>query len=84
MVLVPRFRARNQIQVTPVGGIHGALGSRLMRMLAEGHEGVELSTDELHRLAAWIDCNAIFFGTPDVNQHPRQLRGEPVPMPEIQ
>ena len=82
--LVPRFRARNQIQVTPVGGIHGALGSRLMALLREGHEDVRLSADELRRLAAWIDCNAIFFGSPEPAQHPRQLEGRPVPMPEIQ
>jgi len=82
--LVPRFPARNQIQVTPVGGMHGALGSGLMKLLREDHEGVTLSSDEIRRLAAWIDCNAIFYGTPNPADHGKQLRGEPVPMPEIQ
>lgn len=82
--LVPRYPARNQIQVTPPGGVYGALGSRLMKLLRDGHEGVELEGDEIRRLAAWIDCNAIFYGTPDPSQQPKQLAGQRVPMPEIQ
>ena len=54
-----------------MGGAYGALGSRLMKMLRKGHEDVRLNADELRRLAAWIDCNAIFFGTPDPHDHPR-------------
>lgn len=82
--LVPRFAQRNQIQVTPVGGQFGALGSGLMKLLRAGHEGVKLSKDELSCLAAWIDCNAIFYGTPDPADQAKQLSGEPVGMPEIQ
>jgi len=82
--LVPRFAARNQIQVTPVGGVYGALGSGLMKLLRKGHEDVKLDDDELRRLAAWLDLNAIFYGTPNPADHARQLRGQPVAMPEIQ
>jgi hypothetical protein len=82
--LVPRFGARNQIQVTPPGGLYGARGSRLMQMLRAGHEGVELSDDELRRLALWIDLNAIFFGVHEAEGQERMRRGEPVGMPEIQ
>jgi hypothetical protein len=82
--LVPRFEQRNQIQVTPVGGQFGALGSRLLKLLRQGHEGVTPSDDDMRRLAAWIDCNAIFYGTPDPADQAKQRRGEPVDMPEIQ
>jgi len=82
--LVPRYAQRNQIQVTPVGGVHGALGSGLMKLLREGHEDAKLSDEEMRRLAAWIDLNAIFYGAPDPAGQARQRRGEPVSMPEIQ
>ncbi len=82
--LVPRFGARNQVQVTLPGGMYGARGSRLMKLLRDGHENVKLSADELRRVAAWIDCNAIFYGVNLPEDQARQLRGEPVPMPAIQ
>jgi len=82
--LVPRFAQRNQIQATPVGGRHGALGSRLMKLIRAGHEGVSLDDAELRRLAAWIDCNAVFHGSFDPAEQARQLSGEPIAMPEIQ
>ncbi len=83
-ILVPRFPQRNQIQVTPPGGRYGARGSRLIRMLREGHEGVVLSSDDLRRLAAWIDLNAIFYGVYEPEQQERQRRGERVGFPRIQ
>jgi hypothetical protein len=82
--LVPRFVQRNQIQITPPGGTYGARGSRLMKLLREGHAEVKLSPDELRRLAAWIDLNAIFYGVYDAETQARQLAGERVPMPAIQ
>jgi hypothetical protein len=82
--LVPRFGARNPIQVTPPGGVYGARGSRLLRMLQKGHQDVKLSREELRRLATWIDLNAIFYGVNDPEEQARQLRGETVGMPELQ
>ncbi|MDY0166928.1 MAG: hypothetical protein RBS80_10315 [Thermoguttaceae bacterium] len=82
--LIPRFAQRNQIQVTLPGGEIGALGSRLMHMLREGHEDVALSDEELRRLALWIDLNAIFYGVHLPEDQARMLRGETVEMPEIQ
>jgi hypothetical protein len=84
--LVPRFGARNTIQVTPPGGLYGARGSRLIRMLrAEpGHYGVKLSADDLRRLATWIDMNAVFYGAYGLEDQARQLRGERLPMPAVQ
>jgi len=82
--LVPRFGGRNQIQVTPPGGMYGALGSRLIKMLRKGHNDVELDADELRRLAMWIDLNAIFYGVNLPDDQAKQLRGEVVAMPDIQ
>jgi hypothetical protein len=82
--LVPRFGGRNQIQVTPPGGTYGALGSRLIKLLRAGHEDVQLGPAELRRLAAWIDLNAIFYGVYLPEDQAAQLRGEVLPIPEIQ
>ncbi|MBI5833260.1 MAG: hypothetical protein HZB16_13265 [Armatimonadetes bacterium] len=60
--LVPRFPQRNQVQITPPGGQTGALGSRLMKLLRDGHHEVRLSDDERRTLAAWIDLNAVYRG----------------------
>jgi cytochrome c553 len=80
--LVPRFYMRNQIQVTRPGGAIGARGSRLMRLLKDGHEGVQLEDRELRAVAAWIDMNGIFYGVYQPEEQARQLRGELVAMPE--
>jgi len=82
--LVPRFGARNQLQRTEPGGRYGARGSRLVALVRKGHYDAKLTPDDLRRLAAWIDLNAIFYGTNDPAGQARQLRGEPVAMPEIQ
>ncbi|MGD0896858.1 MAG: hypothetical protein ABR915_03415 [Thermoguttaceae bacterium] len=82
--MVPRYGARNQIQTTSPGGVQGALGSGLMRLLRAEHEGVKLSDAELRTLAAWIDLNAVFFGSYDRRENECELRGEPLPMPPIQ
>jgi hypothetical protein len=81
---VPRFGARNQVRITPPGGSYGARGSRLITLLRNGHHDVELNADELRRLAAWIDLNAIFYGVNLPEDQARQLRGERLPMPDIQ
>ncbi len=82
--MVPRFAQRNQIQATPPGGQTGALGSRLWKMLRAGHNNIKLTESELRRLAAWLDCNAVFYGTFDPAEQADQLNGERIPMPEIQ
>lgn len=82
--LVPRFAQRNQIQITPPGGQYGARGSLLLQMLDKGHNDIQLSADEMRRLAMWIDCNAIFYGDNLPNRQSLQLAGELIPMPDIQ
>ncbi len=84
--LVPRYWMRNQIQITPSDDIRGARRSRLLRMFtaAKPHSDVRLSENDIRRLAAWIDLNAIFYGVYDPGEQAKQLRGEIVAMPEIQ
>ncbi|MHB0956763.1 MAG: HzsA-related protein [Pirellulaceae bacterium] len=82
--LVPRFGGRNQIQVTPPGGLYGARGSRLIKLLQAGHYDANLDPEELRRVAAWIDCNAIFYGVYLPEEQARQLRGEMLSMPDVQ
>ena len=40
----------------------GAAKSPLIDMLKDGHNGVELTTDELHRIATWIDLLVPAYG----------------------
>jgi hypothetical protein len=82
--LVPRFGMRNQVQTTPVGGLYGALGCRLLKMLREGHHDVKLSDAETRGLAAWVDLNAIFYGVFEADQQALQLAGKDVAMPRVQ
>ena len=40
----------------------GSTSSKLIQLLAEGHEGVELSSEEMDKLCAWIDLGVPFCG----------------------
>ncbi len=82
--LVPRFGARNRIEVTPPGGLYGARGSRLLKLLRAGHENVSLAAEDMRRIATWIDCNAVFYGSYFPEVQAQELLGQAPPMPEIQ
>jgi hypothetical protein len=82
--LVPRYGAWNPVHRTVPGGRYGSLGSRLLELLEAGHSGAELKDAELRRLALWIDCNGVFYGTYDRDDQRAQLAGEVVPMPQVQ
>lgn len=43
-------------------GQFGARASRLLGILDQGHYGVKLSNEDLHRIILWLDCNSDFFG----------------------
>ncbi|MDI9602361.1 MAG: hypothetical protein QM328_09465 [Acidobacteriota bacterium] len=43
----------------------GSAASPLMALLRAGHYDVRLGPDEWHALAAWIDCNAPYYGSYD-------------------
>ena len=83
--LVPCFPMRNQIQVTPEGGADGARGSGLIQALKGAQKKYGLTSDDLRRIATWIDLNAVFYGVYEPEaQLAMQREGKPVPMPEIQ
>ncbi len=45
-----------------LAGAFGACAARLMDYLNEGHFGVKLSDDEVHRITLWLDSNTEFYG----------------------
>ena len=65
-------------------GFFGARGSRLMKLLLDRHHDVELSAEEIERLATWMDANALFYGTFDPADQARQQRGERIEGPAIE
>lgn len=81
---VPRFAARNQIQITEPGGKIGAIGSQLMGLLRAGHAKISLTGEEWRALAAWIDLNAVFLGSYDSADNAKELRGESIAMPILE
>jgi hypothetical protein len=83
-LLVPRFPKRNAIQITEPGGKIGALGSDLMRLLRTGHEQVKLTDTETRTLAAWLDLNAVFYGSYDPKDNKKEIKGMEIAMPVIQ
>ena len=46
-----------------------------MALLLEGHENVELTPDDLDRLITWMDANALFYGTFDIEDQKRATVG---------
>ena len=65
-------------------GFFGARGSRLMKLMLDGHHDVELTAEEIERLATWMDANALFYGTFDPADQARQQRGERIEGPAIE
>ena len=65
-------------------GFFGARGSRLMKLLLEGHHDVTLTSEEIDRLVTWMDANALFYGTFDPADQTRQQRGERIAGPALQ
>jgi hypothetical protein len=57
-------------------GQFGARGSPLMKLLLDGHAAVQLTAEEIERLATWMDANALFYGTFDPADQARQQRGQ--------
>jgi hypothetical protein len=51
----------------------GAVNSKLMRLLEEGHEGVELAKEEWDKLACWIDLAVPFSGDYTEGMDPNQV-----------
>jgi len=64
--------------------LFGARNSKLMQLLRSGHEGVELSDDDLSRLVTWMDANALCYGTFDPADQKRQQQGERIAGPALE
>jgi hypothetical protein len=62
-------------------GTFGARVSKLYQLLSDGHYGVQLGDEEMHRIALWTDTNCRFSG-PTRSLIP-QAMGEKV-LPEIE
>ena len=60
----------------------GSLGSPLSKMLEQHHGNVELAQEDLDRLQTWMDANALFYGTFDVNEQKKQLLGQQIDGPK--
>jgi hypothetical protein len=59
-----------------LSGQFGARGSKLMELLEQGHYDVQLTDEELHRIALWLDCCSMFYGVFEKEPGEAQLRGE--------
>lgn len=57
-------------------GEFGARASRLYRMFRDGHHGVELSDEDMHRIVLWLDSVSLFYGVYEEEGGLAQLRGE--------
>lgn len=62
----------------------GARPSRLVKLLEDGHYDVKLDAEDWERLNSWLDVNALFYGTFNVEDQERQRRGERVEGPELE
>jgi len=60
----------------------GAIASSLTKMLDQGHGKVSLTPEDRERLNTWMDANALFYGTFDVNEQKKQLLGQAIEGPK--
>jgi hypothetical protein len=59
-----------------IPGKFGARAAKLYSMLRKGHQKVDLSPEELHRIAVWLDSMSNFYGVYEEEGGIAQLRGE--------
>ena len=57
------------------------MASQLARILDQGHGEVTLTPEDQERLNTWMDANALFYGTFDVNEQKKQLLGQAIKGP---
>jgi len=56
----------------------GSNASRLTKLLASGHYGVQLTDDEWQRLINWIDANGVYYDRYEMNWPDRRIFGQGV------
>jgi hypothetical protein len=59
-----------------IPGEFGARAAPLYEMLQKGHHDVELTPEEMHRIALWLDSCSLFYGVYEEEGGKAQLRGE--------
>jgi hypothetical protein len=59
----------------------GARASGLWKLLEKGHHDVQLTAEERHRIALWLDTGCNFYGA--YHELEAQARGERIE-PEVQ
>ncbi|MFH1718447.1 MAG: hypothetical protein ABIF19_13920 [Planctomycetota bacterium] len=57
-------------------GNFGARASKLYELLKEGHYGLKLPPEDLHRITVWLDSCSIFYGVYEQQGGEAQLRAE--------
>ncbi len=67
-----------------VPGRFGARGSKLMKLLLDGHKDAALGPEDLDRLATWMDTNVLFYGTFDPADQKRQQKGQRIEGPKLE
>jgi hypothetical protein len=77
------FRVTNSEPIA-LPGFFGAQGSRLMKLLLDGHYKVKVPPPDLERLVTWMDANALFYGTFRPEDQARQQRGERIEGPALE
>ena len=82
--MVPCWVEYNPVQTTPEGPGVNALGSGLFGTLSRGKHAKMLTDAEKRAIATWIDLNATFYGCYEEPCLTKQLKGEPIPMPDRQ
>ena len=82
--MVPCWVEYNPVQTTPEGPGVNALGSGLFGKLSRGKHAQMLTDAEKRVIATWIDLNATFYGCYEEPCLTKQLKGEPIPMPDRQ
>ena len=75
---------RANSEPTSLPGRFGARGSRLMRLILDGHGGVSLDPGDIERLATWMDANVLFYGTFDPADQRRQQQGQRIGGPKLE
>jgi len=61
-----------------IPGKFGARVSKLYAMLKEGHHGVKLPPEDMHRITVWLDSCSIFYGVYEKEGGIAQLQGKVV------
>ena len=56
-------------------GQFGARASKLYQLLRDGHHGVHLNKEDLHRITVWLDSASNFYGVYEKDGGQTQLRG---------